>query len=413
MKLLYIVSHAYPHSSNGYAVRTHGIAKALAAAGVSITVITKPGRPWDLPDFEAYDFSLEHLIDGVRYICVPQPSKKLLKNTNRNWVDAAEQELLNMYAIFRPDVVMAASNWENALPALKASKSFGTPFYYEVRGFWEYSKASRISGYDQTEEFSKWYMAEVAVANAADRVYTLTSQMRKELVTRGVSVQNINLLPNGVDEVVAVREQSIASTSDLDRPVKIGYVGSFSIYEGLKDLISAVAALKESFNVELILVGSSRETTKASGACEMTEDLRIHAASLGADNCVNFVGRVGPAELHAYYDAIDVIVIPRKPYKVCEIVSPIKPLEAAAYGKAIVVSNVAPLRDMAVDGGFLYYDKHRTSSLVSVLETLCLNRKLCQNIGQSAQRWVSEHRQFKTIVEQLLVDLRTDSGTRA
>ena len=32
-RLAYVVSHALPHSSNGYAVRTHEVARALIARG--------------------------------------------------------------------------------------------------------------------------------------------------------------------------------------------------------------------------------------------------------------------------------------------------------------------------------------------------------------------------------------------
>ena len=44
-----------------------------------------------------------------------------------------------------------------------------------------------------------------------------------------------------------------------------------------------------------------------------------------------------------YYPLIDLVVIPRRPERVCEIVSPLKPLEAAAHGTQLLLSSVAPL----------------------------------------------------------------------
>ena len=48
-----------------------------------------------------------------------------------------------------------------------------------------------------------------------------------------------------------------------------------------------------------------------------------------------------------YYAMIDLVVIPRKPLPVCELVPPMKVVEALAYQKAVVVSDIAPLAEYA------------------------------------------------------------------
>ena len=63
-----------------------------------------------------------------------------------------------------------------------------------------------------------------------------------------------------------------------------------------------------------------------------------------------FTGRVAPEILPNYYRLIDLVVILRRPELVCEIVSPIKPLEAAAHGTQLLLSSVKPLADLQALG---------------------------------------------------------------
>ena len=72
-RLVYAVNHSYPYSSNGYAVRTHGVASALVQSGVEVIAVSRPGSPWDRVGFDDAGFALEHRIDGVRYVHLPSP----------------------------------------------------------------------------------------------------------------------------------------------------------------------------------------------------------------------------------------------------------------------------------------------------------------------------------------------------
>lgn len=44
-RVLYAVRHSFPFASNGYAVRTHGVARALVQSGCQVVVVvcTAPG----------------------------------------------------------------------------------------------------------------------------------------------------------------------------------------------------------------------------------------------------------------------------------------------------------------------------------------------------------------------------------
>lgn len=374
-RLLYAVNHCFPFSSNGYAVRTHGVASALVHAGMEVIVVSRLGAPWDRAGFVADKFALEHRIDGVRYVHLPQPRQVGL--TSHEYLSRLVAVFADLLRVFKPDAVMAASNWHNALPAAVAAREAGVSFFYEVRGFWEISQSARDPAWTGSPEFLHEVAGETAVAQSAQRVFTINRHMREELVRRGVEDVKVSLVPNGFiswPSPVTIDVGSRASLGIRARFV-LGYIGSFNAYEGIEDLIEALARLRSrGVDVALLLVGSGEPNgldTGRSMACKWTNAYRLLANSLGVGDFLFMPGRVPPDEAAAYYALIDVVVIPRRPFAVCEIVSPMKPLEAAAYGRRVLLSNVAPLADLVeVCPNFSVFNKGDISALTDRLREL-------------------------------------------
>jgi len=114
-RVAYVVSHSYPYSSNGYAVRTHEVARALIRRGHEVIVFNRPGRPWDIEGFSpTQSVPTEQVIDGVRYIFLPTPAAP--DAARRERLRAAENVLVDAFEVFRPGMVLGVSNWENAEP---------------------------------------------------------------------------------------------------------------------------------------------------------------------------------------------------------------------------------------------------------------------------------------------------------
>lgn len=376
-RVVYAVNHALPFSSNGYAVRTHEVARALVQSGVEVVVVTRPGSPWDRPGFGAMRFSLEHRIDEVRYVHLPEPSQA--GRSLQTYTVLAAEAFDEILRVFRPHAVMAASNWHNALPAALAAGRAALPFFYEVRGFWEISRASREPTWADSQGYAHEVASEAAVARAARRVFTINRFMRDELVRRGVAHAGIELVPNGfAGWPVKLADGPERSTLGIHARQVVGYVGSFSAYEGLEDLIEAVARLRTGgADVALLLVGSS---TGAAGlaveGCPASARYRALAEQKGMGDHLALPGRLSPQEAAAIYALLDVVVIPRRSLPVTEIVSPMKPLEAAAHGKRVLLSDVAPLADLAsvCPEHFNYFRKDDVASLTEQLGRLLAAR---------------------------------------
>jgi glycosyltransferase involved in cell wall biosynthesis len=363
-RLLYAINHGYPYSSNGYAVRTHGVASALVSAGCHVIAVAQPSKH---PAQSAFSGLEQHVFDGVKYLHTPPAYRSASHMT---------ELLTELACVYKPVAIMGASNWRNAQPACAAAQKLGLPFYYEVRGFWEISRLAREPSYRDTAEFANDVAQETQLACSATHVFTLNRFMKAELVRRGVDETQISLVPNGffpppLRQCTKLNREAMG----LKAQFVVGYVGSFNEYEGLELLIEACALLRRAgIDVAVLLVGSGQfqgfvdPSKNDTSLCPKTVALRQLACRLNIEDSVVLPGRVPAEQAGDYYGLIDVVVIPRKPLEVCELVMPMKPLEAASFGKPVLMSDVAPIKDLEpLYGGFYYFAKGSLDSLVERL----------------------------------------------
>ena len=275
-----------------------------------------------------------------------------------------------------------------------------SPLIYEVRGLWEVTKASRQPSWAGSQEFTFMSNMERDAAIHATTVLTLTEGLRDEMVKRGVDRDKIVLVPNGVDSSRFVpRDPDEALMAELgigDRLV-IGYIGSIVPYEGLDDLIDAVAVLRETHRdrFRVLIIGDGKSLA----------ELREQSANLGLDDYILFTGRVPHEDVERYYSLIDICPFPRKPQPVCELVSPLKPFESMAMRKAVVVSNVQALCEIVQDGVTgLVFEKGSTTSLVEALDRLITDDHLRADLGLAAREWVVAERDWHKL-GQVVADL--------
>lgn len=397
-RVCYVLHNSLPYSSGGYATRSHGIAGGLQAHGKQVVVITRPGFPLDIkPELDAAQLPAEDAIDGIRYQRIEGPSSKGISVPD--YVLACADHLEARFAELRPEIVVAASNYRVGLMAMIAARRLGIPFIYEVRGWWELTRLSRDEDFMGTSSFVAQNLLERAVANEADHVFTLTEPMREALLRNGA--REVTLVPNSCDpdrfEPIP-RDQALARRLGIgdDVPV-IGYVGTFVDYEGLDDLAEACGLLAaRGRDFRLLLVGNENTSGQDRGPIT-TRILEIAAAAGFADRLI-LPGRVPHDEVGSYYSLVDVAPFPRKPWPVCEMVSPMKPLEALAMEKAVVASDVRALAGMIRDGETgLLYRKGDVDSLAGVLDRLMADPALRARLGAAGRQWVRRERTWNAV----------------
>lgn len=337
---LYVTGSALPFHVAGYTVRSHALIGAIAGTGHEVTAALRPGYPAD----RGIDFAEDrHELDGVVYRHLSGPHVRRLPLDE--FTDSAAQALVELAKSTRPQIVHAASNHVNALPALLAARRLGVPFVYEVRGLWELTAATKAAGWEQTERFALQRELEALVAREADHVLTLTEGLAGELTARGVPRERISIVPNCVDpERFAPRVKDAALSFRFGlapSTFTLVYAGSLLAYEGLDDVLRAVAVLVgDGIDVKLLIAGDGEART---GLQQLSHQLSL-------ENVVRFLGRLAPEEIPALWSLADAAPFARKPFRVCELVSPLKPLEAMAMAIPVVVSDVAALSEMVRDG---------------------------------------------------------------
>jgi glycosyltransferase involved in cell wall biosynthesis len=90
---------------------------------------------------------------------------------------------------------------------------------------------------------------------------------------------------------------------------------------------------------------------------------------------------------------LDVFVVPRTPDRVCQLVTPLKPVEAMASGLPVVVSAVNALSEIISDRQTgLRFPPLDAAALADQLQQLLDNPELCRKLGASAREWVARDR---------------------
>lgn len=382
-RIAYVVSHGQSYASNGYAIRTQNIAKALNDQGLDTLCFVRPGRPWELAATSNINYEVN--VDGVRYF-----HSDWLQKTPDNELEhltLSVQRFVELFRVYRPGSVLAASNFIIGLPAWVAAKQLNIPFYNEVRGFWELSRAARETGFSATPAFYHETERDAFVARRAQKVFTLNQPMKAELVRRGVGSDKIELVPNGVSELLSAQPAKPELKKALgieDGDKVIGYIGSFTAYEGLDTLVAACEQLvKQGERIILLLVGDDQPLTDT----HKTATLKANHPWLLQ------VGRIPHQHIADYYALIDAVVIPRKKQAVCQLVPPMKVVEALGYAKRVLVSDVAALKEYAERYENVFsFEAENTNSLAESLKR-CLQSPapkseviaICQNAEVMAQ----------------------------
>jgi glycosyltransferase involved in cell wall biosynthesis len=198
----------------------------------------------------------------------------------------------------------------------------------------------------------------------------------------------VTVIPNAVDTeqfFPVERDTVLAERWGLapDETV-LGYISSFSSYEGICYLIDATARLAAmGRRVRCLLVGDG----------ELRSELEAHAEAAGVRELVVFTGRVAHADVLAYYGLIDVFVVPRTDDRVSQLVTPLKPYEAMAAGRAIVVSDLPALTEMIVKGRTaLTFRPEDAEDLAIVIGGLIDDPARRAALGRAGREWVCSER---------------------
>jgi glycosyltransferase involved in cell wall biosynthesis len=351
--------------------------RAARARGDKVHALTRPGYPLDrdirLPDETPPATSVDaihyHHINCLgrqwpTFIYAPLAAKKIAAFARKRKIK----------------LIHAASNHTNALPALLAAEQLGIPFQYEVRGFWELSKAAVRPDFERTLRFRRGLRLEKLVALRSNRIFAISEQValyiRKHF---GIPPEKIVFLPNCVDEEIL--EAPIAKPLEANT---ISYAGTLNDYEGIDLLIHACARLRACGKPYVL---------KIAGDGPEILNLKNLAADLGMQEKVFFLGKLSQNDSRHLLAQSAVVCIPRKPVEVCRLVPPMKLVEAMALGKAVIVPDLPVFRDeLGPDFSDFFFKPGSSESLAQVLDATLSHPAKLMELGRLAREKVSKFR---------------------
>ena len=339
MKVLHVLDHSIPLQS-GYTFRTRAILRQQRAFGWDTAHVTSAKHYGASAD--------EETVDGLHFYRTPAASglRARLPAVNQ-WaiVGALSRRLDLVIARERPDLIHAHSPALNGLAALSAARRRGLPVVYECRAFWEDAAVDHGTSQEGGVRYRLTRAIETRVFRRADAVTTICEGLRGDILARGIPAAKVTVIPNAVDAdqfaCCAPPDPALAQVLGLAGRTVLGFLGSFYGYEGLRLLVESLPLiLADRPDARLLLVGGGPEE----GA------LKARVVALGLGEAVVFTGRVPHAEVDRYYRLVDVLVYPRLPMRLTDLVTPLKPLEAMAQGKLLVASDVGGHRELITDG---------------------------------------------------------------
>lgn len=381
--VLHVLDHSLPMHS-GYSFRSLALFREQRRRGWRTAQLTTPKHTLRGPDPETVEGFVFHRTPALS----PMADRPLLREAAL--VRAVARRIAQVAAVEQPHLLHAHSPVLNALACLVAGRRLGLPVVYEVRAFWEDAAASHGTAPSGGLRYRAVHALETWALRRADAVTTICEGLRQDMLGRGLAAGQVTVIPNGVDVAefsFGLRpDPALRAALGLDGRLVLGFLGSFYSYEGLDFLLAALPLIRaQRPDVVALLVGG--------GPAEAA--LKEQARRLGLDEAVRFLGRVPHAEIQRYYDLVEIFVYPRRPIRLTETVTPLKPLEAMARGGIVLASDVGGHRELVRDGetGHLFRAGD-VAALAQAVLRLAAARTDWERVTRNARRFVERERSW-------------------
>jgi glycosyltransferase involved in cell wall biosynthesis len=342
------------------------LAKRMAALGHEVTCYDRSGT--DVMTGDAVE-THERIVDGVRVVPVKTIDKKGLAAASASY-NATKAAIAD-----RPDVIHYHA--EGPCMCLPMAKKAGIRTVVTIHGLdWQRAKWGRIgSSYiKQGEKAAVRNADEIIVLSKSTQQYFLDSYGRETV-----------FIPNGMDPKTELPAKEIAERWGLSQGSYILYLGRLVPEKRPELLIEAFKQVKT--DKRIVIAGGGSDTSEY--------EKQLHELAEN-DPRVLFTGFVTGKPLAELYSNAYCYVLPSDVEGM-----PMSLLEAMAYRRACVTSDIPECADVLAETG-ITFPKGDASALGSVLEELLLNENEAMRLGSAAEKRVSTNYCWNAVVERTL-----------
>ena len=388
MKVLHILYQSLPNIS-GSSIRSRDILNNQLKIGVKPIVVTSP---FQNPKTNGKSFEE---IDGIKYFRTFSNNNELVKENESSFFIQIKKFFriisfsIKVYRIAKKekiDVIHAHAMFFCAIAGKITSIILNKPLIYEVRSLWE-ERFKRTSFLNYLI-FSFLTFLETFCMFLADHIVAINQNLKIELQSRLIlKKRKITVVKNAVDL------DRIITSKKIRNELVFGYIGTLSPIEGLDILIEAFNNLD--LSNKLLIFGDGIEL----------ENLKKLSTS---NSNIIFQGKISSSEILKAYNQIDIIVNPRKSSYLTNSVTPLKTIEAMAYKKLVIASDVGGMKELIKDDqtGILFKSGdlfELEKALLKVLERNDLNSIVdnAYNYIYKQRNWYHNAKLYKKLYSEL------------
>lgn len=400
MRVLHVMHSTHPDVT-GASIRSRYLVETQAGLGIEPLVVSSPFQP---PADAANRAGVEWL-NGIPYYRCFDPSydhrfmvpRKSLATRGRKLtaLPAFVRRVRRIAREQRVDVIHGHSLFFCGLAAVLAARSLRVPSVYEVRSLIEDTLVPEGGAAQEGVLYRAYRWFDNLTVRLATHVVTISEGLRRDLTERGVPPERITVVGNGVD----VTRQTPAAGPDATLQTQLGlpagsfvlgYIGTLFAYESLDAAIDSVAALAPSIPaLRLLIIGDGN--ARAS--------LVAQVRRLNLQDRVQFLTRIPHDDIGRYYGLIDLFVLPRRPNRLTNLVTPLKPLEIMARTKPLLASNCGGHRELIIHGeNGLLFDAEAPAGLTDAVRSAYAGRSALPDLGRRARLWAAANRSWEAAV---------------
>ena len=403
MKVLHVLYQSLPQVS-GSSIRSRDIMLSQKEVGIEVLAITAPFQ-------NSISKKGLDIIDDITYI-------RTSRNTKNSITDLRKGVLQRIYRVFsilffsqklfstikkeKPDVLHAHAMFFCAIPSLVMGKVFNIPVVYEFRSLWMYQKTnSRNKGFINKKIEIFLIHVEIFCLKKAAHAVILNENLKEFIFSKTNKAFKNTIINNAVNtSLISVLKASITPISRKD--FVFGYVGTITEYEGLEFLIQTFQELyDDGFKHKLVIYGKGVNK-------QSVQDQIIARSDI---NTISYKGAIAPSEVYKAFSEIDVIINPRLNTPKTNSVTPLKPLEAMAYEKLFIGSDVLGIKEIVPQGtGFLFSSENKNDLKKVVKKVASLSpqdidrhKKEALDFVVSHKSWLQNAAKYKEIYTSLSI----------
>ena len=391
MKVLIIHQH-FRLPSQGGAIRSYYLARALVEHGIEVDVITAATTP-EQALLQVEGINIHYLsIDYDNRFGFWKRGRSFLQFVWRATELATRLQGVNLcYTISVPLTTGISAMW------LKRTQRL--PYVFEVGDLWPdapielgFVKSTLLKSLLRTLERTIYRNSATIVA---------LSKPIMESVERKSPGKRVAVIPNMADtEFFGLNDAGNAFRREhnvVDKFV-VSYIGAVGFANGLDHLIDcARSAMQSSLNIQFFICGA--------GALLEQHKLNVKRLALNNLKFIPFTNRQGVKEL---MDATDAVFVSYKPFRILETGSPNKYFDGLAAGKLILLNFEGWIKDeVEREKCGVYIDRQQPEKFASVIRSFIEDRTLLQRFQHASRQLAERCYNRKLLSEQFIALIKS------